>query len=187
MTDRNQYYRDLRQWYINAGICYTCKTRHVVNGETRCLICKMDNRERCKAYAKNRSEESRRKQNIKSNVRKERLKAAGICVDCGKYNAENGRIRCGICLAKDRARHKQRNIDAGKVPQELRANGIYCNMCCRPICNGEKLCPECYKKACKGLEIARTKVNRTSHPWRKIITADIMEARANKYDRDKKR
>lgn len=178
MSDRNQYYRELRRWYLDAGICYNCKTRSVVKGETRCLICKMDNRERCKACEKKRSDESRREQNIKTNERKERLKAAGICVDCGKRTAENGRIRCGICLAKDRERHKQRNLNAGKVPQELRANGIYCNMCCKPICNGEKLCPECYKKACKGLEIARAKVDRTNHPWRKIIAAEIIEVRA---------
>lgn len=49
MSDRNKYYRELRQWYINAGICYTCKTRPVVKGETRCLICKMDNREKMKS------------------------------------------------------------------------------------------------------------------------------------------
>lgn len=178
MSDRNKYYRELREWYINAGICYTCKRRPVVKGETRCLICKMDNREKCKVYAKNRSDESRRKQNIKSNARKERLKALGMCVDCGKHTVESGRVRCGICLAKDRERHKQRNIDTGKVTQELRANGIYCNMCCKPICNGEKLCPECYKKACKSLEIARAKVDRSNHPWRKIIASDIMGVRA---------
>lgn len=179
MSDRKQYFQELRKWYLDAGICYTCKTRHVVNGETRCLICKMDNRERCKVYAKNRSEESRRKQNIKSNTRKERLKAVGICVDCGTHIAENGRVQCGICLAKDRERHKQRNIDAGRIPQELRANGIYCNMCCKPICNGEKLCSTCYKKACDALEIARTKVDRDNHPWRKLINADVQRVRAN--------
>ena len=180
MSDRTQYFRELRQWYIDAGICPTCHARPIIEGETRCLVCKMDNRERTARWQKGRSEEQKRAQNALCNARKERLRAAGICVDCGKRPVETGRIRCGICLAKDRARHKQRNIDAGKIPQELRANGVYCNMCCKPLCNGEKLCPTCYKKACKSLQIARAKVDRDNHPWRKLIAADVLRVRANR-------
>lgn len=178
MSDRKQYFRELRKWYLDAGICFNCKTRPVVEGETRCLICKMDNRTKMIGYYAKLSANKRREHNAKCNARKERLKAAGLCVDC-RRPVENGRTRCGICLAKDRARHKQQNIDAGKIPQELRANGTYCNMCCEPLCNGKKLCPTCYKKACDALEIARAKVDRDNHPWRKLINADVQRVRAN--------
>lgn len=38
MSDRKQYFRELRKWYLDAGICFNCKTRPVVEGETRCDV-----------------------------------------------------------------------------------------------------------------------------------------------------
>lgn len=180
MNDRKQYSRELRKWYIDAGICPDCGARPVVEGETRCLVCKMDNRERTARWQKRRSEKQKRAQNALCNEHRTRLKVMGICVDCGKRPVENGRKRCGICLAKDRARHKQRNIEAGKIPHELRGNGVYCHMCCKPLCHGEKLCPTCYEKACNNMKIASAHIDRQNHPWRKLINADVQRVRAKR-------
>ena len=167
MDNRKEYQRELYYWYKSHGICYNCKIRPVEEGKARCLVCKMDLRERQKTYRDNMTEDQRDKMRKATNDRKARLRAAGQCVDCGKRPAANGRIRCSVCLRKDRERQKQRNIDRGRIPQELRANGTYCNMCCRPLCNGEKLCAECYPKACEALKQARVNINKDKHPWKK--------------------
>lgn len=36
----------------------------------------------------------------------------------------------------------------------MRGDGTYCKMCCKPKCNGEKLCDECRDKARKSIAIA---------------------------------
>ena len=89
------YHRDLRNWYKAAGICFVCKTRYCEPGRTQCKQCT----QRIKARAEKR-DPGRIARNAYCAARREALKARGICVDCGKREATEGRTRCGVCARK---------------------------------------------------------------------------------------
>lgn len=58
-----------------------------------------------------------------------------------------------------------------------KGNGTYCFHCCKPVCNGEKLCPECLERAKQHAKIARTYIDHENHPWRGLDRTDIQETK----------
>jgi len=42
-----------------------------------------------------------------SRDRRNKLKASGICIDCGKIPAENNRVKCNLCLEKSKKANKR--------------------------------------------------------------------------------
>ena len=59
-------------------------------------------------------EQKRRKQG-----RREMLKAAGLCADCGKRPAAPNRVTCIQCLKSKSARDKQRNEESRRARREM--------------------------------------------------------------------
>ena len=138
-----------------------------------CLVCLDRHKEYCRRYReKHNTDADKNKRNAAIKKRKDRLREEGICINCGRRPALNGRIQCGVCLHKDVVRHQEKKYKNGSIPQSMRGDGIHCYICCRPICNGNKLCTECYKKACDGLVIGRSHIDRDKHPWRIAIKID---------------
>ena len=171
-------YKALRTFYKDHGICYRCGIRNAENGRYTCLLCMDKERERNRRYRETHplTEAQRKHNRIMVNSRRDTLKAQGICVDCGKHPAANGRIRCTECLIKDRERHIKKDRERGVIPWELRGNG-YCWLCCKPIPDGVKQCEDCRKKSTAGLAIARSNIDMKNHIWRKIAYTEVMEKR----------
>ena len=91
--------------YKAHGICWHCKTRWVAPGRTYCEI--------CTRQIKARNEQldpGGEKRNAKGRERRARLKAAGICVVCGKRPAREGITRCSVCNKKAAESRQAYNI-----------------------------------------------------------------------------
>lgn len=130
-----------RQWLAAHGICQRCRTEAVESGYTLCLACRMDERERTRQYQKRRrgDETTRNALNQKLRERYEARKSAGLCVDCGKREAQSGRVRCTHCLAYMR-RHKHKYDEAHKKRKAY----WMCLKCENPALEGYKLCQKHY-------------------------------------------
>lgn len=92
---------ELRSWYVEHGLCPRCK-KYAEPGRVYCKPCinlimarrrKNDpNNEKGKTY---------------NRERRERLKAAGMCVCCGKRKAVKERVLCPVCKRKHQeSQHK---------------------------------------------------------------------------------
>lgn len=98
----------------------------------------------------------------------EKLKADGICVDCGRRKAEPNRTRCAQCLAKN---NKSAKKTQGKTP---RTTG-YCWLCNkRPTTQGTKLCEVCLPKARERIKKAQTVVE-TKKIQKKMELLDMQD------------
>lgn len=142
-----------RTWYEERktnGLCVRCG-QPAEPGKTKCLVCKMDDRER--ARKKETPEQAKRRREREKGRYKER-KAQGVCVQCGKRPADKG-VRCRHCAAKENNRARQRRAEKAEVPAVLFGDGEHCSTCGKPTINGNKLCPACYERSCKALEKAR--------------------------------
>lgn len=96
----------------------------------------------------------KRKEQIRARgkARYQERKAAGLCVRCGKYPPEAGKVRCWNCLKKDARNHR----DPAAIPRSLFDGVERCKNCGRPeLQTGKKICPECYAKSCETLITAR--------------------------------
>ena len=99
--------------YKAHGICWHCKTRWVAPGRTYCEI--------CTRQIKARNEQldpGAVKRNAAGRERRAKLKAAGICVACGKRPAREGITRCSICNKKAAESRQAYNIRR-KIEKEL--------------------------------------------------------------------
>ena len=146
---------ELREWYKAHGICVCCGQENVaVSGETLCLQCKFKYRESNRRYYANHKNELKHKvKDQKKQLYKER-KEQGICVTCGKHEAQTGKVRCGKCLAKDRRMHIKKARAEGVLPHSMLGNGEYCYTCGKPA-NGAKLCPKCLETSRRTIAYAR--------------------------------
>lgn len=137
---------------IKTGMCSSCFIRPADKGYITCWRCRANNNDG-KVQKRSDAQKARAKENAKA--RRERLIAAHICVRCGKRPARERFKDCGICAAKvNRRRRELRHQRGQAVPAYMRGDGKYCKMCCKPKCNGEKLCNECRDKARKSIAIA---------------------------------
>lgn len=93
---KNQYRKELRQWYKQHGICQRCY-RDVEPGKTYCR--------KCLTYIRAgqiKRDPTGEKAHERDRKRRERLKAAGLCVNCGKEPAIEGQTLCQKCKKKAR-------------------------------------------------------------------------------------
>jgi hypothetical protein len=149
---------------ISAGICTNCYKEPADSGYNTCWRCRANARDQKKAP----SDEQKSRRNTLNKARRERLIAAGTCKTCAKRPVQNGRKECSVCLARYRERKKERAHETGKaLPHDMRGDGTYCYQCCKPKCNGEKLCTECYEKACQNLAKARKRKS-VSGGWKTL-------------------
>ena len=83
--------RESYAWYKSKGICPRCKTAWCDAGKVYCPDCAKKNYDALKRLGSN-------SQRCKD--RRERLKAQGLCVNCGNP-AVKGRVLCSICARKN--------------------------------------------------------------------------------------
>lgn len=161
-----------RQYYADHGICYNCGQREAEPNRRLCFECGEKAREHNKKryYAD-------RKNNVKAATERKRIlrqkrKEQGLCVTCGKRPPLSGIINCGICKGK---RLRREHAKSDRLPQDMRGDGLYCYQCCRPICNGTKLCEDCRKRSAESAAYARTFINKENQIWRKLDSANVAE------------
>ena len=137
---------------IKTGMCSRCFIRPADKGYITCWRCRANNNDG-KPYKRSDAQKARAKENAKA--RRKRLTAAHICVSCGKRPAQTGGKECRICRIRCNNRRRELRYQRGQaIPHYMRGDGTYCKMCCKPKCNGEKLCDECRDKARKSIAIA---------------------------------
>lgn len=105
MRHNNEIRSEMYYWYRAHGICPYCGVRDPEPGRVLCLPCKR----RIKTL-RERKDPGNVKHNEYGRERRARLKAAGLCVDCGKAKAEEGRTRCQRCEERMKESRKKWEI-----------------------------------------------------------------------------
>lgn len=155
-------------WYKSHGICVSCGRQDAVKG-VYCLLCSdrhLDSYRKWKANNPPTAEQKANDCERRRRIREER-RAAGLCTVCGRPVLAKGRAQCHICREKNNRYRRNRHIERGGIPAELRGDGTYCYMCCKPLCNGEYHCSECKQKLAKNAKIARAYVDYENHRWKR--------------------
>lgn len=89
-TNQRQRNRESYKWYKDRGICPQCKKMYCRPGKVYCDEC---GKKRRKATAA-------RDNSAYCKERREKLKAQGLCVSCGKL-AVKGRVLCAACARRN--------------------------------------------------------------------------------------
>lgn len=82
-------------WYKEGGICPRCKKAWAAPGRVYCEICTRKNK-----CSKEKHDPGGVKRKAYNANRKARLKAQGICIDCGKRPVVEGKGKCAACQAR---------------------------------------------------------------------------------------
>lgn len=103
--------------YREAGICPRCKQAFAEPGRVYCGPCK-----RIIYHRRDINDPGREKRNAYNRSYKARMKAAGLCVDCGKVPPRAGHTRCEACEKKMReSRRKWRILQKmDRIAEEAR-------------------------------------------------------------------
>lgn len=149
---RKKHYESVkkaREYYQWIGICPYCHKEHLYNGEKICIECKAKKYEWVAIHKPIKRDNPERKKLLKQKREEE-----GLCTRCGKRDAQPGRKRCLICLAKDREQNRKRHT----IAEYRKENGLcrYCNTKAMP---GKKFCEYHYQKTCEQLAKVRPRGN----------------------------
>ena len=158
------------EYYKSIGRCPICKRNKSAPNHVLCLECLSDVSERNRSQRdkwtpKRRKAESKRAVENKRK-RKERRKAEGVCVECGKRTPKEGRIRCAICLYKHSERMKGYYRQKGHKPRELFYYHDKCWICCADALPGKRVCAE-HMDMCKN-NLSNGHHDNADHIWRKL-------------------
>lgn len=98
------------EYYKKIGICPGCKEMKPATGRVYCPNC-IDQQAllhmiRRDHMSEDEHEESKKKMRENNKSRYERLKAEGICPQCGKRKARPGMVFCAYCGGKQAAQKK---------------------------------------------------------------------------------
>ena len=175
MNDKAEYAKERYDFYKSHHICVKCGQERALNGLTLCWRCRLDVAESSAIRWRNRAEEEReeilKKHSERSRRLREERKRAGVCVVCGKRNPKKGRVRCEICLANRARKAKERRIEKGGMPWEIRIDGHHCYRCMdESLVPGKRLCPKCYEQACTDLKKAQ-RARIPENDFRKAVRA----------------
>lgn len=141
-----EYMKERRQWFKDHHVCIECgkQDAYTLNGRARCYEC---NEKHNKSNVKNMTE--KRKLHIKQY--REKKRAEGFCVRCGKRKAVSDKVHCSVCLARNKIRLKKQH--SSEIPRGERHSYNLCYRCGNPLdgqlkADGEKsrLCSKCYNK-----------------------------------------
>ena len=167
-----QYARDAYQYFKGRGICVECHQRKAINGRVKCEVCT----ERRAADDVQRDKDALRR---KAKERAERLKAQGICRDCGKRPVKGNSSRCEECLRLNCLRTKQRNAEKRvRKPQGIcRRRG-----CENEVVSGMKTCAVHYPEMVQAAARMRESCHNEDHIWRRITAMEIARMKRRKKD-----
>lgn len=162
---------NLKYFYKSHNICPKCGQNDIQQGYATCLQCRMKGREYNAKYRAKMTDEERAARNEYSNRKhaelREKRKSAGLCVKCGKRNAETNKTMCGVCAAKFARYMREYEQRRGRMPRVLFGDGVHCSTCGEPVMTNKKVCERCYNNVLKAGEIARSKIDNYNHIWRK--------------------
>ena len=154
---KSEYNKALYNARKEAGLCARCGKEPVRKGHVMCAQCEADIAEWHYAKKAQLTPEEREaylaRERARNQARRDRLKAQGMCIDCGKCPTEGGKLRCKTCAAKRSRETHERKIRAGELKQ-YRERGL-CLHCGAEREPGKMYCPECMEKKRKVLEDAR--------------------------------
>lgn len=107
-----------------AGLCVSCAEP---SKTSRCHACESKQRDSRRAYLReyHRKWRAKHREARRASVKRHRqkMKAAGLCVGCGKVEPAKGMVSCPTCIGKDRKRHHAAR-DRRKASRILRQYGI---------------------------------------------------------------
>ena len=141
----NQYTREARAFARSMGFCPECKKEKLVGEEKICLKCS------ARRYANKKpiTEEQRIRYNKnfreKQNELYKQRREQGICGECGKRKAEEGKSRCRICLDKNAEIHRRKRQEKGSVKEYRKENGL-CFYCGEKADTKSQVCQKCYDR-----------------------------------------
>jgi hypothetical protein len=157
-------------WYKSLGICPMCRKKRPAGGHVICLECMSDASEKNRRRRERLTPEQRHAESLRAveykRQRKERRKAEGLCVECGKHPPKEGRIRCGICLHKHSERMKLYHRSKGCKPRELLLAHDVCYICGGEPLPGKRVCAEHMAMCVNNLSNAY--YDNTNHIWRRL-------------------
>lgn len=155
-------------YYKLIGRCPACKRNKSAPNHVICLQCMSDvsernRRRREKLTPEQQKAESKRAVENKRK-RKERRKAEGVCVECGKRPPKEGRIRCEICLRKHRERMRDYYRRKGHKPRVLFYDHDKCWICGDESLPDKRVCAKHMTMCVDNLSKAHH--DNTKHIWR---------------------
>lgn len=140
-----EWYRETYAFYKSIGRCTRCRKADAVKGKTMCLSCLEDSaikqakrRARLTGEKKAAHAEASRQSNKR---RVEKLKAAGLCVRCGKKPAWHGLQMCYECRLK-KMLYFRRKTEERKQAKPAGA----CRFCNESAIAGKKVCMAHYQR-----------------------------------------
>lgn len=144
------------------GFCTECGRNRIFGAERICPECA------AKKYASNRKCKKTGQYNQYFKDRRERLKALGICVKCGKRKAESNKTRCRFCNIKENERAME--YRGNNIPRSERPSYGMCYFCGTEIENGS-VCEKCRIRIIQNLP----KGSKPNEYWRQSEHARIAE------------
>lgn len=153
---KSEYNKALYHARKEAGLCARCGKIPVRKCHVMCVQCEADIAEWHYAKKAQLTPEEREaylaRERARNRVRRDRLKAQGLCIDCGKCPTEGGKLRCKACAAKHSRETHERKIRDGELKQ-YRERGL-CLHCGAERVPGKMYCMACLAKKRKALEKA---------------------------------
>ena len=159
---------DTRHFMQNIGICPRCQKVRLYGDEKVCP--------ECNAYAYEHIMQSRETEEGRLHYNETHAKWArneyqrrieqGICVRCGKRNADCGYKTCGICRAKTR---NYKRIKYGKPDRSERYKQGLCYFCDNPIKDGYKVCEKHYQ-----MNVEKANSNKAKDVRKELINNKIL-------------
>ena len=153
---KSEYNKAVYNARKEAGLCARCGKASVRKGHVMCVQCEADIAAWHYAKKAQLTPEEREaylaRERARNRARRDRLKAQGLCIVCGKYPTEGGKIRCKTCAAKHSRETHERKIRDGELKQ-YRERGL-CLHCGAERVPGKMYCMACLAKKRKALEKA---------------------------------
>jgi len=141
-------------FYKKHGYCVNCHHNPAEPGKTLCLECLMDKRARDRERV--RSRESLDLHKAYCARRREKARAAGLCIMCCKRSAAPGKSCCEHCLALSRERQRSKRAQAGLNQRSLMGKDGTCYFCGNPEGSHAGLCDACYERCRAAMLYARS-------------------------------
>lgn len=153
------YAKEVYYWRKEHGICVNCGKEKAEPNRTRCLECKMVQREKMLAAYHNKPEEVKVLEAEKKRLKRAEKKAQGICRQCSRPIYKNHAYCYEHYIS-------QRNADRKYKQKKLKYHPSgTCYICGKESEKGFKLCPEHHKEWAERVTETNRKKDRSQHPW----------------------
>ncbi len=188
---QREEYRKRREWYASLGICPYCGKEKLYGEERECIECRRKKYEKVRKRresmtAEKREEERKRRREYERELY-QRAKKENICPRCGKRKPENGKISCGICLARNRDRARELYREANDtVSRDDRIAYRLCYICGKQLGGNQdwKVCGRCRERCIENLPSGNQ--SGADHPWRRG-NALLFDSQMRRYCKTGKR